>query len=69
MEKNDKNNNMTSSDVPLGLGMALAQNKEAFRRFANLTIPQQQDVIENAHMIRSSSEMRAYVESIGKSGE
>ena len=52
------------SDIPLGLGMALAQNTEAFKAFGALTIPQQQDFIENAHSIRSSAEMRAYVKSL-----
>ncbi len=56
--------NITNSEIPLGLGMALAQNTEALKAFGNLTIPQQQDFIENAHSIRSSSEMRAYVNTL-----
>ncbi len=57
-------NNIINGDIPLGLGMALAQNTEAFKAFGALTIPQQQDFIENAHSIRSSAEMRAYVNSL-----
>ncbi len=56
--------NITNSDIPLGLGMALAQNTEALKAFGALTIPQQQDFIENAHNIRSSAEMRAYVKTL-----
>ncbi|MBQ4627916.1 MAG: hypothetical protein IJB44_02430 [Clostridia bacterium] len=56
----------STSEIPLGLGMALAENIEALKRFARLTIPQQQEVIENAHTVTTSAEMRAYVASIGK---
>ena len=44
--------NLTNSDIPLGLGMALAQNTEALKAFGALTVPQQQDFIENAHTIQ-----------------
>lgn len=60
--------NLTNSDIPLGLGMALAQNTEALKAFAALSIPQQQDFIENAHSIGSSSEMRAYVNTLTANG-
>ena len=49
------------NESPLGLGIALAQNREAFRSFASLSIPEQQDFIENAHTVTSPDEMRAYV--------
>lgn len=62
------NKNITNSDIPLGLGMALAQNTDALKAFGKLTIPQQQDFIENAHSIRSASDMRAYVEALTKNG-
>ena len=63
------NENVTNSDIPLGLGMALAQNTKALKAFGELSIPQQQDFIENAHSIRSSSEMRAYVKTLINNGE
>ena len=62
------NKNITNSDIPLGLGLAVAQNTDALKAFGKLTIPQQQDFIENAHSIRSSSDMRAYVETLTKNG-
>ena len=62
------NKDITNSDIPLGLGMALAQNTDALKAFGKLTIPQQQDFIENAHNIRSASDMRAYVETLTKNG-
>ena len=55
-----------NKEVPLGLGMALAENIPALKAFAALTIPQQQDVIENAHTVSSASEMRAYVAGLEK---
>ena len=60
--------NLTNSDIPLGLGMALAQNTEALKAFGALTVPQQQDFIENAHSIQSGSEMRAYVKTLINGG-
>ena len=61
--------NLTNSDIPLGLGMALAQNTEAFKAFGAMTIPQQQDFIENAHTITSAADMRAYVRTLIERGE
>jgi len=58
-----------NEDIPLGLGMALAQNTEALKAFGKLTIPQQQDFIENAHTIQTSSDMRAYVQTLLKNKE
>lgn len=63
------NNKKDRSSAPLGLGYALIENTAAFKRFAALSVPRQQEVIENAHNVKTSAEMRAYVESIGKNGE
>ncbi|MDY3692001.1 MAG: hypothetical protein SO072_08520 [Dysosmobacter sp.] len=49
-------------ELPLGLGMALAQHPEAMTRFAALPEAEQQTVIDGAHVVRSKEEMRAYVE-------
>ena len=49
-------------ELPLGLGMALAQHPEAMARFAALPEAEQQAVINGAHAVRSKEEMRAYVE-------
>ena len=55
-----------SDNAPFCLGLALLENKEALRRFASLTIPQQQEFIENAHVFTTPEELRLYVENIGK---
>ena len=58
--------NLTSSDIPLGLGMALAQNTEALKKFALLSEDQRKSLIEGAHNVNSRREMRNYVNNIIK---
>ncbi len=53
-------------EMPLGLGMALAQNQQAMMLYAALTDEEKQAVIDGTHQIRSSKEMHAYVEQLGK---
>lgn len=48
-------------EMPLGLGLALAQNVEAMNRFAAMPRERQREIIAHTHEIRSSAEMRAYV--------
>ena len=48
-------------DIPMGLGMALAQNKAAMEAFSAMTPAQQQTVIDHTHSIGSKKEMQAYV--------
>ena len=50
--------------VPIGFGMALAQNEGAMLRYARLTEPQKQDILGKAHNVRSEQEMHALVESL-----
>ncbi|MFR8974970.1 MAG: hypothetical protein ACLVG9_03160, partial [Eubacteriales bacterium] len=56
MEKHD--------DLPLGFGMALAQNEQAMTYFANLTEEQKQSVITATHNIQSKQEMHNYVQNL-----
>lgn len=51
-------------EIPLGLGMALAQNLPAMNRFASLSSSEQQAVIARTHVIRSKAEMRDFVQSL-----
>lgn len=57
-------NSKNGSDIPLGLGMALMQNADAFLSFQALDGKQQQKVIDGAKSIKSRNEMKAYVSSI-----
>ena len=53
-------------ELPLGLGMALAQHPEAMARFAGLSEEEQQAIIDGAHAVHSKQEMQAYVENLMK---
>ncbi|MGM9594588.1 MAG: hypothetical protein ACI3VG_00045 [Oscillospiraceae bacterium] len=55
-------------DIPLGLGMALMQNADAFFYFSGLDAEKQQKIIDNSHGIKSRDEMRSYVNSISAQG-
>lgn len=55
-------------DIPLGLGMALMQNADAFFYFSGLDAEKQQKIIDNSHGIKSRDEMRIYVNSISLQG-
>ena len=49
------------SDLPLGLGMALMQNTDAFLYFS---AQQQQKIIEKSKGIQSRKEMKSFVDSL-----
>lgn len=51
-------------EIPIGFGMALAQNATAMERFASLPKEAQQRVITGTHGIGSREEMQAYVQSL-----
>ena len=53
-----------STDIPMGLGMALMQNKPAMDYFSSLSDAEKQQIIEHTHVIRSKEEMQSYVDSL-----
>lgn len=55
--KNVTNDNQ----IPLGLGMAFAQNMPAMEYFAALNETQKQNIIDRAHNVQSKKEMRELV--------
>ena len=57
-------NYVNGPEIPMGLGMALAENLNAMEYFASLSPAQQQAVIERTHQIRSNQEMRSFVQSL-----
>ena len=59
------------SELPLGLGMALAQNPSAMESFTAMSEAERRQVIEHTHSIRSKQEMQAFVNSLpsGEGGE
>ena len=55
-------------EVPMGLGMALAQNVEAMQVFSAMSPAQQQAIIDRTHSVNSKKEMQALVSQIGRGG-
>ena len=53
-------------DMPLGFGMALAQNADAMAHFAALSVQQKRWVIAHTAQIHSRQEMRQITEQIAK---
>lgn len=52
---------MGSNELPLGFGMALAQDVAAMERFAALPQAEKQAVIDGARAVGSKTGMQAYV--------
>ncbi|MDD6201165.1 MAG: hypothetical protein PUB93_07870 [Firmicutes bacterium] len=52
---------MDFAKVPIGFGMALAQNEQAMTVYAGMTEAQKQAVLAEAHGVRSEEEMHALV--------
>lgn len=50
--------------LPMGLGMALANNPAAMNSFMSLSADEQRQFIEGTHQIRSKTEMQYYVNSL-----
>lgn len=53
-------------ELPLGLGLAMAQQPEAMERFAALPEAERKTVVEQARNARTRQEMRACVDSLLK---
>ena len=52
-------------ELPLGFGMALAQNPRAMEYFTKQTKEKQAEIVAHTHTIQSRNEMHAYVQSLG----
>ncbi len=61
-------NPVNGPEIPMGFGMALAQNAQALEAFSKLSDLEQQKVIDGTHDIGSRQEMRAYVQSLADGG-
>ncbi len=55
---------MDPHDLPLGFGMALAQNEPAMKRFESFSEEKKKAIVERTHNIKSKTEMRALIDSI-----
>ena len=66
----EKNISLLNDDgIPLGLGMALAQNMDAMRTFSSMSESARQDVIDRSRHVQSKQEMENLVNGLfGESG-
>lgn len=60
---------LPNGEIPLGLGMALAQNLAAMERFSAMSEQEQGEVIARTHNVKSKQEMQALVDGLSASGE
>ena len=51
-------------ELPMGFGMALAQNETAMKQFESLSETEKQAVLERTHSVRSKREMQMLVASL-----
>ncbi len=52
---------MEKLEIPIGFGMALAQNPEAMQKFAMLSEEEKQQIIAGTHSVKSKEKMHSYV--------
>ena len=57
-----------NADLPLGLGMALMQNTDAFLYFPALDGVQQKRIIEQSKQLKSRKEIKRFVDNLKASG-
>ena len=60
---------MEKLELPLGLGMALAQNEAAMKQFEALPEAEKKAFTQRAHTVRSKQEMRRLVDGLAQRGE
>ena len=61
---NTKNGGDKMEQLPLGLGMALAQNQDAMEYFAKLPQEKKDEIINHTHSIQSKQEMHSFVQNL-----
>jgi len=62
----DSKNKIYAPDMPMGLDIALAQNRSAMNYFHSLPKSAQEQIKEHTHTIQSKEEMQTYVDSLTK---
>ena len=56
-----KQNNIYSTELPMGFGAALMQNSGAMQYFTGLDERRQREILEATHFIESKQEMKNFV--------
>lgn len=59
---------MTNMELPLGFGMALAQNEAAMKAFESITESKKQAILQQTHNIKSKREMQQLIASLDAQG-
>lgn len=59
---------MKGKELPLGFGMALAQNEAAMQQFESMTDSEKQTILQQAHSVNSKREMQHLVAGIVSGG-
>lgn len=59
---------MEGKELPLGFGMALAQNEAAMKQFESLSDSEKQAILQQAHNVNSKREMQQLVAGIVSGG-
>lgn len=57
---------MEKDKIPLGFGMALAQNGAAMSFYGSLDPVQRQEILDKAYQMQSKEEMQQLVDSMGR---
>ena len=57
-------NLVNGPEIPMGFGMALAQNARALEAFPRLSDLEQQQIIDGTHEIESKQQMKNYVQQL-----
>lgn len=52
---------MEKKELPLGFGIALAQDTDAMKVFANISESGQAEILQRAHAVSSKNEMKALI--------
>lgn len=65
-QKNSNAKEKTDSGIPLGLGMALAQNEAAMGQFEKLSEGQRNLFVASAGMVHSKKEMQQLVQDLSE---
>lgn len=61
-------NMIDNDELPIGFTMELAMHFDALNRFAGLSKPEQEQIVNGARTIESRQEMRNYVENMFTKG-
>lgn len=62
----ETNNFANGDDIPMGFGMALAQNVKAMEYYSKLNAEEKLSIVAGTHNIHSKKEMQAYVQKLSE---